>query len=259
MSRELLARAWAAGAGPGDGPLTIDLDSTICETHGLAKEAARRHGYTGQRGYPPLLAVAAGTGRTPLRTYPSSGSSPTESSCLNQSPRATASAPQHSPHRRDRGTRNPNRPTGNTPPWHHPDEPGDSSTPQQQAQTPEEMAPGATERPSEALKPLQTTRTDRPGGVAKSILRRFSPRRRRPPRAGEPSPTEPPFPPTPSSNPPKRQGTQEDPEKLRIGLLHWPENIRQQDTGHPPAGTTVAEIVAPQGLEVHHHLEPADG
>ena len=27
----MLARAWAAGAGPGDGPLTIDLDSTICE------------------------------------------------------------------------------------------------------------------------------------------------------------------------------------------------------------------------------------
>ena len=26
VSRELLARAWAAGAGPGDGPLTIDLD-----------------------------------------------------------------------------------------------------------------------------------------------------------------------------------------------------------------------------------------
>ena len=38
VSRELLARAWAAGAGPGDGPLTIDLDSTICETYGLAKE-----------------------------------------------------------------------------------------------------------------------------------------------------------------------------------------------------------------------------
>ena len=28
VSRELLARAWQAGAGPGDGPLTIDLDST---------------------------------------------------------------------------------------------------------------------------------------------------------------------------------------------------------------------------------------
>ena len=62
MSRELLSRAWSAGAGTGDGPLTIDLDSTICETYGLAKEGARHHGYTGQRGYHPLLAVAAGTG-----------------------------------------------------------------------------------------------------------------------------------------------------------------------------------------------------
>ena len=62
VSRELLARAWAAGAGPGNGPLTIDLDSTICETYGLAKEGARHHGYTGQRGYHPLLAVATGTG-----------------------------------------------------------------------------------------------------------------------------------------------------------------------------------------------------
>ena len=62
MSRELLSRAWSAGAGPGDGSLTIDLDSIICETYGLAKEGARHHGYTGQRGYHPLLAVAAGTG-----------------------------------------------------------------------------------------------------------------------------------------------------------------------------------------------------
>ena len=62
MSRQLLARAWAAGAGPGDAPLTIDLDSTICETYGLAKEGARHHGYTGKRGYHPLLAIAAGTG-----------------------------------------------------------------------------------------------------------------------------------------------------------------------------------------------------
>ena len=53
VSRELLARAWQAGAGPGDGPLTIDLDSTICETYGLAKEGARHHGYTGKRGLPP--------------------------------------------------------------------------------------------------------------------------------------------------------------------------------------------------------------
>ena len=62
VSRELLARAWAAGAGPGDGPLTIDLDSTICETYGLDKEGARHHGYTGARGYHPLLAGAAGAG-----------------------------------------------------------------------------------------------------------------------------------------------------------------------------------------------------
>jgi Transposase DDE domain group 1 len=42
--------------------LTIDLDSTICETYGLQKEGARHHGYTHVRGYHPLLAVAAGTG-----------------------------------------------------------------------------------------------------------------------------------------------------------------------------------------------------
>ena len=62
VSRQLLARAWAAGAGPGDSPLTIDLDSTICETYGLAKEGARHHGYTGARGYHPLPTIAAGTG-----------------------------------------------------------------------------------------------------------------------------------------------------------------------------------------------------
>ena len=62
VSREVMARAWAAGAGPGDGPLTIDLDSTVCETYGLAKEGAQRHNYAGQRGYHPLFAVAASTG-----------------------------------------------------------------------------------------------------------------------------------------------------------------------------------------------------
>ena len=62
VTRELLARAWATGAGPGAAPFTIDLDSTICETYGLAKEGARHHGYTGVRGYHPLLAVAAGSG-----------------------------------------------------------------------------------------------------------------------------------------------------------------------------------------------------
>ena len=62
VSRQLLAAAWTAGAGPGDDPLTIDLDSTVCETYGLCKEGARRHNYAGQPGYHPLFAIAAGTG-----------------------------------------------------------------------------------------------------------------------------------------------------------------------------------------------------
>ena len=76
VSRKLLTRAWAAGAGPGDAPFTIDLDSTICETYGLAKEGARDHGYTGQRGYHPLLAVAAGTGDVAETEYTPFGSEP---------------------------------------------------------------------------------------------------------------------------------------------------------------------------------------
>jgi Transposase DDE domain group 1 len=62
VSRELLGRAWAAGAGPGAGPLTIDIDSTVCETYGLAKQGATGFTYSRVRGYHPLLAVAAGTG-----------------------------------------------------------------------------------------------------------------------------------------------------------------------------------------------------
>ena len=66
VSRELPARAWAAGDGPGGAPFTIGLDPTVCETCGLAKEGARHHGYTGARGYHPLLAIAAGTGGVPM-------------------------------------------------------------------------------------------------------------------------------------------------------------------------------------------------
>ena len=60
VSRELLARAWSAGAGLGSGPLTI-VDSTVCETYRLGKEGARHHGYTGQQGYHPLLTIVTGT------------------------------------------------------------------------------------------------------------------------------------------------------------------------------------------------------
>src|SRR5689334_11386706 len=69
VSRELLARGWAAGAGPGAEPLTIDLDSTICETYGLKKEGARHHGYTKVRAYHPLLAVAATSGEVLMARF----------------------------------------------------------------------------------------------------------------------------------------------------------------------------------------------
>lgn len=62
VSRELLCRAWAQGAGPGDGPLTIDVDSTICETYGLQKQGGSKFTYAKVRGYHPLLASAAPTG-----------------------------------------------------------------------------------------------------------------------------------------------------------------------------------------------------
>jgi Transposase DDE domain group 1 len=50
-----------AGAGPGDGPLTVDVDSTICEVHGHDKQGAC-YGYTHRLGYHPLLATRANTG-----------------------------------------------------------------------------------------------------------------------------------------------------------------------------------------------------
>jgi Transposase DDE domain group 1 len=57
----ILGRAWAAGAGPGSGPLTIDLDSTIVEVAGHQKQGAG-FGYTKRRGYHPILATRADTG-----------------------------------------------------------------------------------------------------------------------------------------------------------------------------------------------------
>jgi len=62
VSRELLKRAFEAGAGPGDGALTVDLDSTICETYGLLKEGGTKFTYNHVRGYHPLLAVVSGSG-----------------------------------------------------------------------------------------------------------------------------------------------------------------------------------------------------
>ncbi|MDQ3294244.1 MAG: IS1380 family transposase [Actinomycetota bacterium] len=61
LTETLLSRAWAAGAGPGDDPLVIDVDSTVCEVHGYAKEGAA-YGHSKVLGYHPILATRADTG-----------------------------------------------------------------------------------------------------------------------------------------------------------------------------------------------------
>jgi hypothetical protein len=61
VTETMLTRAWDAGAGPGDRPLIIDMDSTICEVHGYAKQGAG-YGYTRQLGLHPLLATRSDTG-----------------------------------------------------------------------------------------------------------------------------------------------------------------------------------------------------
>jgi hypothetical protein len=63
VTRELLARLWAAGAGPADlgAPLTIDLDSSIVPVFGRGKQGAA-FGYTKVRGYHPQFATCASTG-----------------------------------------------------------------------------------------------------------------------------------------------------------------------------------------------------
>jgi hypothetical protein len=61
LAERVLARAWATGAGPAAQPLTVDLDSTICQVHGHRKQGAA-YGYTRVLGYHPLLATRADTG-----------------------------------------------------------------------------------------------------------------------------------------------------------------------------------------------------
>ena len=61
VSGEVLQRAWRSGAGPKDGSVTIDVDSSICETYGLQKQGGN-FGHTHVRGYHPLIAVVGATG-----------------------------------------------------------------------------------------------------------------------------------------------------------------------------------------------------
>lgn len=58
---QTLTRAWAAGAGPGQDRLVIDIDSFVSEVFGPAKQGVG-FGYTRVRGYHPLLATRADTG-----------------------------------------------------------------------------------------------------------------------------------------------------------------------------------------------------
>lgn len=62
VSRRRRRRAIRAGAGPGDHPLTVDLDSTVVQTYGLAKQGGDR-AFSGCRGLHALLATAAGSGQ----------------------------------------------------------------------------------------------------------------------------------------------------------------------------------------------------
>jgi Transposase DDE domain. len=56
-----LGRSWQAGAGPGDGPLVIDIDSFIGEVCSEQKQGAS-YGYTQKLGYHPIVAVRSDTG-----------------------------------------------------------------------------------------------------------------------------------------------------------------------------------------------------
>ena len=58
---ESVRRAWAAGAGPGDARVIVDVDSFVGEVYGYEKQGAG-YGYTHKRGYHPIVATRAGTG-----------------------------------------------------------------------------------------------------------------------------------------------------------------------------------------------------
>jgi hypothetical protein len=58
---DCLERAWAAGGGPGNERLIVDVDSFVGEVYGYGKQGAG-YGYTHKRGYHPIVATRSGTG-----------------------------------------------------------------------------------------------------------------------------------------------------------------------------------------------------
>ena len=58
---DCLKRAWAAGAGPSEDRLVVDVDSFVGEVYGYDKQGAG-YGYTHKRGYHPIIATSAASG-----------------------------------------------------------------------------------------------------------------------------------------------------------------------------------------------------
>jgi hypothetical protein len=61
VNRTMLARAWAMGAGPQGGLVTIDPDATLVDTYGPGKQGST-FSYKGETGLSPLLGVCGETG-----------------------------------------------------------------------------------------------------------------------------------------------------------------------------------------------------
>jgi hypothetical protein len=61
VNRTMLARAWAMGAGPDGGVITIDADATLVDTYGPGKEGST-FTYRGEVGLSPLIGVCGETG-----------------------------------------------------------------------------------------------------------------------------------------------------------------------------------------------------
>ena len=84
---EAIRRAWSLGAGPGASPMTMDLDSTICEVHGKAKQGAA-YGYTRVLGYhrwppgpTPARCATPDYARAPPSAVPSASSRSSSPGC----------------------------------------------------------------------------------------------------------------------------------------------------------------------------------
>ncbi len=61
VNRTMLARAWAMGAGPAPGLLTVDPDATFMHTYGTTKQGSAFH-YSHEVGLSPMVGVCGETG-----------------------------------------------------------------------------------------------------------------------------------------------------------------------------------------------------